>query len=124
VVPPGSQLGPIETADRQARIAASPLHAVYRTPDDRESAYELLRQRSEQATALAAAAEEQRRQEREQERQERARQRERAQAHRRAEREKERLLLSLAGEAGQRLGGPTGRSIARGLMGGILRRGS
>jgi hypothetical protein len=29
-----------------------------------------------------------------------------------------RLLLSLAGEAGHLLGGRTGRSIARGLMGG------
>jgi len=34
------------------------------------------------------------------------------------------LLLSLAGEAGHLLGGRSGRSIARGLMGGILSRGS
>jgi hypothetical protein len=33
-----------------------------------------------------------------------------------------RLLLSLAGEAGNLFGGRTGRSIARGLMGGILGR--
>ena len=35
-----------------------------------------------------------------------------------------RLLLSLAGETGHLLGGRTGRSSARGLMGGILSRGS
>ncbi|MCS5699371.1 DUF853 domain-containing protein [Cyanobium sp. FGCU-52] len=115
VVPPGSQVGPIEAADRQVRITASPLHAHYRTPEDRESAYELLRRRAEATTARVAAS-------KEQERLERAEERERAQARRRAEREKERLLLSLAGEAGQRLGGRTGRSIARGLMGGILSR--
>ena len=117
VVPPGSQVGPIEAADRQARIAASPLQPVYLTPDDRESAYELLPNRAEATTARVAAS-------KEQERLERAEERERAQARRRAEREKERLLLSLAGEAGHLLGGRTGRSIARGLMGGILNRGS
>ena len=117
VVPPGSQVGPIETADRQARIAASPLQPVYSTPEDRESAYELLRRRAEATTARVAAS-------KELERLERAEERERAQARRRAEREKERLLLSLAGEAGHLLGGRTGRSIARGLMGGILSRGS
>jgi DNA helicase HerA-like ATPase len=115
VVPPGSQVGPIEAADRQGRITASPLHRVYGTPEDRESAYELLRRRAEATTARVAAT-------KEQDRLERAEERERAQARRRAEREKERLLLSLAGEAGQRLGGRTGRSIARGLMGGILSR--
>ncbi|MFM7394544.1 MAG: helicase HerA-like domain-containing protein [Cyanobium sp.] len=117
VVPPGSQVGPIEAAERQARIAASPLQPVYRVPEDRESAYELLRHRAEATTARAAAS-------KEEERLERTEERERAQARRRAEREKERLLLSMAGEAGHLLGGRTGRSIARGLMGGILNRGS
>jgi len=35
-----------------------------------------------------------------------------------AAREKQRLLLSLAGEAGNLFGGGAGRSIARGLLGG------
>jgi len=122
VVPPDAQVGPIAAADRQATISASSLHPVYITPEDRESAYELLRRRAEESTAEAAASREQVLQERERQRLERAEERERAQARRRAEREKERLLLSLAGEAGQRLAGRTGRSIARGLMGGILGR--
>ena len=53
---------------------------------------------------------------------ERAQEREAARAAASAAREKERMLLSLAGEAGNLLGGRTGRSIARGLMGGILGR--
>jgi ribosomal protein L9 len=52
----------------------------------------------------------------------RAEEREAARAAATAAREKERLLLSLAGEAGNLFGGRTGRSIARGLMGGILGR--
>jgi hypothetical protein len=66
--------------------------------------------------AMAAA----RQADQEQARQERAWERADAQAALRAEREKERLLLSLAGEAGHALGGRTGRSLARCLMGGLL----
>ena len=124
VVPPFSRVGPIPTEQRQALIAASPLQAFYGCSDDRESAYERLAQRAEkealqaekEATAAARQADQ------EQARQERAWERADAQAALRAEREKERLLLSLAGEAGHALGGRTGRSLARCLMGGLLGR--
>ena len=137
-------MGTITAEERQALRQASPLHAHYREDQDRESAYELLRRRAADAAAAAEAAkreaeaamreakaakqadalakqeasEQQRRERAEQ----RAEEREAARAAATAAREKERLLLSLAGEAGNLFGGRTGRSIARGLMGGILGR--
>ncbi len=137
VVPPESLVGPVSAEERSRLRLASPLHDHYREAQDRESAYELLRQRAadaaaaaetakreaeaaKQAEALAkqAASEQQRLERAEQ----RAEEREAARAAATAAREKERLLLSLAGEAGNLFGGRTGRSIARGLMGGILGR--
>ena len=137
VVPPESLVGPLPVERRQALRQASPLEAHYREADDRESAYELLRQRAAEAAAAAEAA--RREEERakaaakeaaaaakqeasEQLRQERAIEREAARAAATAAREQERMLLNLAGEAGNLLGGRTGRSIARGLMGGFLGR--
>jgi uncharacterized protein len=49
VVPPGSQLGPLADAERQAIIAASPVAGHYEKAVDRESAYELLKARTEQS---------------------------------------------------------------------------
>ncbi|MDH5233843.1 MAG: DUF853 domain-containing protein, partial [Gemmatimonadota bacterium] len=54
---PGSQMGPITPAERSALIAKSVVAGVYEKEVDRESAFELLRQRAESAasTALPAA---------------------------------------------------------------------
>ncbi|MFZ7310227.1 helicase HerA-like C-terminal domain-containing protein [Comamonas jiangduensis] len=52
VVPPGSQIGPITDAQRQALIANSVVAGVYEKAEDRESAYEVLQARA--ATAPAA----------------------------------------------------------------------
>jgi len=137
VVPPESRVGPITPEERQPLRQASILHDHYREAQDRESAYELLRQRAADAAIAAEAAKREaeaakqaeavaKQKASEQQRLERAEQRaeerEAARAAATAAREKERLLLSLAGEAGNLFGGRTGRSIARGLMGGILGR--
>lgn len=133
VVPPESRVGPITAEERSALRQASVLHDHYREAQDRESAYELLRQRAAEAEAAAEAAKREaeaakqaaaaaKQEASEQLKLERAQEREAARAAATAAREKERMLLSLAGEAGNLLGGRTGRSIARGLMGGILGR--
>ncbi|MCX5957952.1 MAG: DUF853 family protein [Cyanobacteria bacterium] len=137
VVPPESRVGPLAAEERQALRLASPLHDHYREAQDRESAYELLRQRAADAAAAAEAAkreakaakqaealakQEASEQQRLERAEQRAQEREAARAAATAAREKERLLLSLAGEAGNLFAGRTGRSIARGLMGGILGR--
>jgi len=133
VVPPESQVGPITREERTALRQASILHGHYRETQDRESAYELLRQRAAEAEVAAETAKREaeavklaeaaaKQEASEQLKLERAQEREAARTAARAAREKERMLLSLAGEAGNLLGGRTGRSIARGLMGGILGR--
>ena len=48
IVPPGSQLGPIDDATRARLVAASPLAGFYDKAVDRESAYERLRGRAEE----------------------------------------------------------------------------
>jgi hypothetical protein len=48
IVPPGSQLGPIDDATRARLVAASPIAGFYEKSVDRESAYERLKARAEQ----------------------------------------------------------------------------
>jgi len=137
VVPPESLVGPIPPEERSRLRLASPLHDHYREAEDRESAYERLLQRAAEAAAAAETAkreaeaakqaealakQEATEQQRLERAQQRSQERDAARAAATAAREKERLLLSLAGEAGNLFGGRTGRSIARGLMGGILGR--
>ena len=55
VLPPASQLGPISDAQRQALMQGSLVAGVYEKAVNRESAYEVLRARTE-ATAAAAIA--------------------------------------------------------------------
>ena len=56
VLPPGSQLGPITAAQRQALMQQSLVAGVYEQVLDRESAYELLRQHAQAALANEPAA--------------------------------------------------------------------
>lgn len=56
--PPSSQLGPITKKERAGFMAASPMSGKYDTKLDRESAFEILRARADQAAAEAAKAEE------------------------------------------------------------------
>jgi len=51
VLPPGSQLGPITPAERQALVQTSLVAGVYEKTQDRESAYEKLKGRAESAPA-------------------------------------------------------------------------
>jgi len=56
VLPPGSQIGPITTAQRQALMANSLVAGVYEKTVDRESAYEKLQGRAESAQPTTPAA--------------------------------------------------------------------
>jgi DNA helicase HerA-like ATPase len=56
VLPPGSQVGPITPQQRQALISGSLVAGVYEKVVDRESAYEKLKGRAEEAAAGAADA--------------------------------------------------------------------
>ena len=54
VVPPGSQLGPITPAQRQALLQGSLVAGVYEKAIDAESAYEVLTERNRTAQAESA----------------------------------------------------------------------
>jgi DNA double-strand break repair helicase HerA and related ATPase len=54
--PPESQMGPLKPAERKERIKRSPFSGKYDTVVDRESAYELLKKRAEQAAKEAEQA--------------------------------------------------------------------
>ena len=56
VLPPGSQIGPITPAQRQALMQSSLVAGVYEKTVDRESAYEKLQGRASASAASAAAA--------------------------------------------------------------------
>ena len=56
VLPPGSQIGPITPAQRQALIKSSLVAGRYETVEDRESAYEKLKGRAVAAADTAATA--------------------------------------------------------------------
>jgi DNA helicase HerA-like ATPase len=53
VAPPQSRIGPLSEAERMALLQQSPLRGRYDKPFDRESAYELLTARAEQAAQQA-----------------------------------------------------------------------
>lgn len=55
--PPSSKLGPIDAAGRKEVLATSPVAGKYEAVMDRQSAFELLKARAEQAAAEAEAAE-------------------------------------------------------------------
>jgi len=56
IVPPGSHLGPIPASERRQFIAASPVAGHYEKLVDRESAYEKLKARAQQAAPAGGAA--------------------------------------------------------------------
>jgi DNA helicase HerA-like ATPase len=51
IVPPGSRLGPLPDAERARLIASSPIAGFYEKAVDRESAYEMLKNRAETTSA-------------------------------------------------------------------------
>jgi uncharacterized protein len=55
IVPPGSKIGPITPAEREAAIKQSGLHGTYEQAVDRESAYEKLKQATEAKQAQQPA---------------------------------------------------------------------
>ncbi len=57
VLPPASQIGPINTEQRQTLMASSLVAGVYEKALDRESAFEMLKAHAEQRQSAAAATE-------------------------------------------------------------------
>ena len=121
VLPPESQVGPADDAQRSAAIASSRMAGRYDTPIDRESAYEMLtgrfqaRQREEDALRREKDEEKRRREEQKREREE---------ARRRREEKKNDIfgavLDDVARSARRTVTNTVGRKIGQSLMRGIL----
>lgn len=129
--PPCSHLGPIEAAERQVVINASPIAGKYEAKIDRESAYEILQGRAKKA-AEEAEAEERREAELEaKEAAEAAEAREFAKARRydggsrSSSRSRSKKSSSIGEEVTKviikELKGTTGKRIVRGILGGLFK---
>ncbi len=103
--PPESQIGPLSTTERQSMIQRSPVKGRYEQNVDRESAYELLKQKAEQRAKLA-------------EQDENSRMRKPAGRNRSRQTVGEAMLKSVARSIGSQIG----RQIVRGLLGSLLGR--
>jgi hypothetical protein len=99
VLPPRSCLAPLTSEEIRKSVAASVLYGTYEKAVDRESAYEKLKARAEQAQAAAAPA---------------------ALARRAAKSQTEELLGALAKSAAHAIGSQVGRQIIRGVLGSLF----
>ena len=113
--PPASRLGPATPQERAAIMAASPVRGVYDRVLDRESAFEMLKQRAERAQAQAEAAPARKAARDPEPDRERA---PRARTTRTREGAGEAFAKSLMRSIGSQIG----REIMRGVLGGLKRR--
>ncbi|MEL6915025.1 MAG: helicase HerA-like domain-containing protein [Pseudomonadota bacterium] len=122
--PPSSQLGPITEAERAGVMAASPVAGKYEALKDRESAFELLTARAEQAAKEAEAAETAEEEAEAMEREYRAARRySGARVNRSTSRRvgAESVGSALGSALIKELKGTTGRRIVRGVLGGLFK---
>lgn len=123
VIPPESKIGSIETAARDAIIAASPMRGKYEQPLDRHSAYEMLKERAAQAereeAAAALEAEEVKRLEAERKEIEKLQREENRRS--RSSRSKEPTIGEILDGAASSFGSSAGRTLIRGILGSLTR---
>jgi DNA helicase HerA-like ATPase len=130
VAPPASRIGPLTNEERAEVMARSPYKAIYNQVIDRESAYEILKQRVNQQaqTAQQEKLQEQQRLEqervaKEQKKQQELLQKEQAKAQQQAQRagsRRESATEALAKSAARAIGSNLGRQIVRGILGSLL----
>lgn len=142
VRPPSSRIGPLTDQERKEIISTSPVAGQYDTPEDRESAYEVLAKRASQTAATEEEAE-QKRTEAATAREEEddslldtifgtnRKRSERLSTGQKTARNVTRSVVNntlgqMASDLGRKVagkyGGQVGRSLVRGILGSILRR--
>jgi DNA helicase HerA-like ATPase len=112
IVPPGGQLGPITPAERQQVIASSTVYGHYEQIIDRESAYEILKQRSAQTAAEPKSIEEKQA--------EFARRRSQQPAGKAKPSQTVQVIDAFAKSAARSVGSSFGRQLIRGILGSIF----
>lgn len=116
--PPSSRLGPALANERKAIIDACKLREVYATRVDRESAFEKLSARAEEAARDAAKAEEESRLEKERKYSPPPVQRK---SRATSARSRQGVMETLAKSVARAVGGTLGRQLIRGLLGSFLK---
>lgn len=109
--PPESQIGPINKKTRQQLIKKSPLYSLYADDLDRESAYELLRERAIEKEKQAEELEKQ---------QQKEKQRKAEKKSKPKSRQRQSYIESMLKSTLRSVGSSLGRKIARGILGSLL----
>jgi DNA helicase HerA-like ATPase len=138
VAPPASRIGPLSDDERAEVMGRSPYKSIYDQINDRESAYEILKNRVEQQTQSAQQQkiqeqlrveqerifkEQQREQQRAQQKEQARQQKEQAKAQKPAARSSSRrdtAIDALAKSTARAIGSNLGRQIVRGILGSLL----
>jgi DNA helicase HerA-like ATPase len=124
--PPVSRLGPLTPEERNALIAKSPVSGLYDAVQDRNSAYEILQGRAQEALRETEAAKAEAEAERIRAAEDKVRAREEARESRAAPRPKASSRQGMAETFAKSLlrtvASQAGREIMRGLLGGLKRR--
>ncbi len=114
VCPPESRLGPMNDDERKTVIGRSPLAGRYEAAIDRESAYEILKARAEQAAEAQLQQAEAEQAEKEKAQQEKA------QTKKISGRTSDSLMASLGKSAARAIGSQIGRQVVRGILGSLF----
>lgn len=104
VCPPESRIGPLTDAERAEHLSRSPMRGRYDTALDRESAYEVLKVRAEQAAVAEAENAEQ----------------VKKTAQKPVGRPRQSVIEAMTKSAARTIGSTIGRQIVRGLLGTLL----
>jgi uncharacterized protein len=107
ICPPKSQIGPVSQQQRDEMLKRSPLHGRYEAEIDRESAYEMLKQKTKQQN---------------QQKLEEQIAKEEKKAASGSARQRETVTEALLKNAARSIGTTVGRQIVRGIMGSLLGR--
>lgn len=118
ICPPASRMGPLSTEERRTVVARSPHRSAYDKVIDRESAYELLKQRAEQR--LQEAQEAQEAEETETRTTARTTTSPAAKPARKSSRQRQGIMEAMAKSTVRTIGSSLGRQIVRGLLGSLL----
>lgn len=117
--PPESQIGPIEDQQRQDLIKRSPLYSRFAEDLDRESAFELLKKRTEEKERQLAQAEQEALQQKEDERKRREAEKA-SQPKRKPGRPRQSFAEAMIKSTMRSVGSSLGRRIVRGILGSLL----
>jgi DNA helicase HerA-like ATPase len=123
--PPASRLGPLTPEERSALQAKSPVAGVYDQTRDRDSAYEILQGRAQQAQHQADAAREEAEEDKREAAEAKIREREDARevrASRPRASNRQSVAEAFAVTLVRTVASQAGRELMRGLLGGLTRR--